>query len=67
MSELFTLGFCFQTFMVIMATSIFNPAAVGALGGEDLATEIASFLRWCVPLGFFGIIVYRVLMLMSTG
>lgn len=65
MSELFTIGFGFQTIMIIFTTTWFNPAMQATLGGEDLVSETTAWLRWCLPLLLVGLIAYRILLLQA--
>jgi hypothetical protein len=61
-AQVIGIGFGYQLFMVLITTTILNPAIADKLSNKYLAPEIAGFLKWSVPFGLVGLLVTRALL-----
>lgn len=57
-AQIVAIGFCYQLFMICVSISILDKAIAERLG--HLAEELATFLRWAVPIALVGLILTRI-------
>jgi len=57
--QLITIGFGFQLLMIGVCSTLFNPVVADRWASKVVQTEVINFLRWAVPVGFFGLVITR--------
>ena len=57
--DVITIGFAFQLLLICLTVTLMNPQVADRMLSKAVQVELIGFLRWTLPVGFFGLIVTR--------
>lgn len=60
--QIISIGFGFQLLLICLAVTLLNPQVSDRMFSKYVLAELIGFLRWSVPLGFFGLVLTRSLL-----
>ena len=61
-SQAISTGYAYQLLSVFLAVTIYNPLIADRLGNKLIVAELATYLRWAVPVLFIGILITSALL-----